>query len=60
MLDRVITAILLGDHPANCRDHEWSMITAELDGQVRAHLANPDVVMVSHLLFAVWGHRPAE
>jgi SAM-dependent methyltransferase len=33
---------------------------AELDGQVRAHLANPDVVMVSHLLFAVWGRRPAE
>jgi SAM-dependent methyltransferase len=33
---------------------------AEFDQQVRAHLANADVVMVSHLLFAVWGRKPAE
>ena len=33
---------------------------AQLMQQVRAHLANADVVMVSHLLFAVWGRKPAE
>jgi trans-aconitate methyltransferase len=32
---------------------------ASLDRAVREHLADPRTVMVSHLLFAAWGRKPA-
>jgi hypothetical protein len=31
---------------------------SELDSQVRGHLADPETVMMPHLLFAVWGRKP--
>lgn len=31
---------------------------SDLDSQVRDHLADPETVMMPHLLFAVWGRKP--
>jgi hypothetical protein len=32
---------------------------AELDAQARAHLEDPHTVIMSGLLFLVWGRKPA-
>jgi len=33
---------------------------AVVDGVVRRHLADPDTLMMPHLLFAVWGRKPGK
>jgi hypothetical protein len=31
----------------------------ELDQAVREHFANPDTLVMPHLIFLVWGRKPA-
>ena len=33
---------------------------SELDGAVREHLADPEVLVMPHLVFLAWGRKPPE